>query len=53
MLLIRIADLEAAETQEKEDAVASQTSGDLQLVVVAEADSATEAIRTLQLDKLD
>jgi hypothetical protein len=53
ILLIRIADLEAAGAQEHGDAVASQTAGDLPLVVVAEADTAAEAIRTLQLDRLD
>ena len=55
ILLIRIADLEAAVAQEpgNSDADGTQAAGDSPLVVVAEANSAAEATRTLQLDKLD
>ncbi len=52
ILLIRIADLEADEAAHSE-AVQSPTTGDRPVVVVSKADSAAEAIKTLQLDKLD
>ena len=53
ILWLRIADLEAAGGPEHTPAEDAQATDDLPLVVVAEAGSAAEAIRTLQLDKLD